>query len=276
MGFKCSVLGHQFAEPGLVNEREERGDEVIDIKRKVIVCSICGEQRVLAERKEITKQTDTDGEHDVVDETEDDSVSVETDDSDREESGVPVESGESGKASGFAGVDVLDSDTDETIEATAESQQPADDSMILSDVDSEPEPGSEWMTRSNTGAEDSWHPATEENDRPEEAASGPITAATDDGEILTSTATEKTGNETASGASDRVAWTEPLTTDSTQTPSDIMEEMLSCSTCEFSVIAADSPFRSGDICPRCHDSYLTETANEQHSDRVSGCRQSTE
>lgn len=272
MGFKCSVLGHQFAEPGLVNEREERGDEVIDIKRKVIVCSICGEQRVLAERKEITKQTDTDGEHDVADETEDDSISMETDDSVREESGVPVEADGTGEPSGFAGVDILDSDTDETVGVTAESQQPTDDSMVLSDVDSEPQPGSERTTGSNTGAEDPWHPATEENDRPEEAASEPITAATDDGEILTSTATEKTGSETDSGASDGVAWNEPLTTDGTQTPSDIMEEMLSCSTCEFSVMAADSPFRSGDICPRCHDAYLTETASEQHSDRVSGCR----
>lgn len=274
MGFKCSVLGHQFAEPGLVNEREERGDEVINIKRKVIVCSVCGEQRVLAERKEITKQTDTDSEHDVTEET-DESVSVEVDESVREES-VPVEADGTEESSGFAGVDVLDSDTDETGGTTAEKQQPVDDSMILSDVNGEPQPGSEWTTGPNTDAEDSWHPATEETNGLEETASEPITAATDDGEILTSTATETTENETASRASDGVAWNEPLTTDGTQTPSNIMGEMLSCSTCDFSVMATDSPFRSGDICPRCHDAYLTETTSEQHSDRVSGCRQSTE
>jgi predicted RNA-binding Zn-ribbon protein involved in translation (DUF1610 family) len=64
MGFKCSVLGHRFEEPGLVHEREPRGDDVITIRRKVMVCTLCGEQQVLAENKEITKGKQEDDEDD--------------------------------------------------------------------------------------------------------------------------------------------------------------------------------------------------------------------
>ena len=77
MGFKCSVLGHRFEEPGLVHEREPRGDDVITIRRKVMVCTLCGEQRVLAENKEITKGNRKDGEDDKtsgIDETIDDNT----------------------------------------------------------------------------------------------------------------------------------------------------------------------------------------------------------
>lgn len=276
MGFKCSVLGHRFEEPGLVNEREERGDEVIDVKRKVMVCSICGEQRVLAERKEITKQTCSGGRSDVGDEPQDDAVSGDTDDSVEEGDDVSPATDRTGSgASGFAGVDVVDS---ETTESTPGGQYEEDDSTVPSEANSHPyQQESEWTARSNPAFENAWHPATGENDAKQEegATSETITAATDDGEIIASTATsepDEAATETASG----VTWNEPLATDSPQDQSDVPDEMLTCSTCEFSVIAADSPFRSGDICPRCHDTYLAETARERPNDGASSSRQSTE
>lgn len=271
MGFKCSVLGHRFEEPGLVNEREERGDEVIDVKRKVMVCSICGEQRVLAERKEITKETGSGG-----DEPHADAVSGDTGDSVEEGGDVSPATDRTGsEASGFAGVDVVDS---EATESTPEGQYEEDNSMVPSEANSHHyQEESEWTARSNPAFENLWHPATGENDakREEEDASESITAATDDGEILASTATsepDEAAAETASG----VTWNEPLATDSPQDRSNVPDEMLTCPTCEFSVIAADSPFRSGDICPRCHDAYLSETDRERPSDGVSRGHQSTE
>lgn len=255
MGFKCSFIGHRFEEPGLVNEREERGDEVINIKRRVMVCSICGERRVLAERKEITKRTHDETTETVHEESEegteeDGSVSEETDDSDRDEAGVSpeidggnsaeVDGGDSGE-SGFAGVDVVDSDSDETAGSTPGSQH-KDDGMILSERDTTPQ--RDWSTGSSGHLKDSWHPATEEHQSRGEGqtASESITAATDDGEILASASTgESTGTTQGDPSStpDRTTQDDEHTAGTQQNSSEFEDKTLSCPTCEFSVIAAN-------------------------------------
>lgn len=287
MGFKCSFIGHRFEEPGLVNEREERGDEVINIKRRVMVCSICGERRVLAERKEITKRTHDETTETVHEESEDGGpVSEETDDSDRDEAGVSPEiddedspevdgrdseeiNDEDSGESGFAGVDVVDSDSEETAGSTPGDQH-KDDSMIQSERDTTPQ--HDWSTGSSGDLTDSWHPATEEHQSQGEGqtASESITAATDDGEILASAATGESAGTTQddpSSTPDRTTQDDEHTAGTQQHSSEFEEKTLSCPTCEFSVIAANSPFRSGDICPQCHDAYLTSRASSCHHSR---------
>ncbi len=272
MGLKCSFLGHQFEEPGLVNEREHRGDDVIDIKRRVMVCSICGERRVLAERKEITKQTFDEGEHegDAIDDPSEtvDDPDPEADDPDPEQTaestGIDDEDSE---ASGFAGVDIVNDGSSETNGAPSEERR--DDGVILSENDMTSRSSSNWSTRSDDRLGDSWHPATKTPVHRQEngESSNSITAATDDGEILASASTGATESDAVSRTSAETIEDES-TTDTQQNSSEFNEEMIICSTCGFSVIAANSPFRSGDICPQCHDAYLT--------DRASSCHRSTE
>lgn len=238
MGLKCSVLGHRFEEPGLVDECEQRGNEVINIKRKVMVCTICGEQRILAERKEITNNTCRDD----VDSTDDGdgSVTVESDafvDPDADVS----EGDEAAAVSGLAGVDVVDDDTTDARETEPDTPH-TDDAVILSDVES----GSA-QERLEWPDESSWHPAAEE-DRPGTVQpSDTIDAVADDGEILASSP-ESSGGELSVPA-----------TGGRADSSVIMDDALSCSSCGFSVLASDSPFRPGDSCPRCHEAYLAET-----------------
>lgn len=216
MGLKCSVFGHRFEEPGLVNEREQRGEEVINIKRKVMVCTICGDQRVLAERKEITNNTSREVSDVGTADDEDGSVTVETDDS----------VGSEAEESGLAGVDVVNGET------TATESEPAtphtDDGVILAETS---------------------YPSTKDA---KESTSETIDAAADDGEIIASSPESSASTETRASP-DRA------------NSSEIMDEVLSCSSCGFSVLASDSPFRSGDSCPRCHEAYLSETDTNKKS-----------
>ncbi|RRJ28933.1 DUF7093 family protein [Halocatena pleomorpha] len=272
MGLKCSFLGHQFEEPRLVNEREERGDDVIDVKRRVMVCSICGERRVLAERKEITKQTIDEREHentetlDDASETIDDS-DLEATESDQEQTDDPAGIDDTdAESSGFAGVDIVDSDSTEPTEAPTEEHR--DDGVILSEDDTISRSPSNWSTESDDHLGESWHPATKTHPHQREERELPdvITAAADDGEILASASTGATERDTASRMSTE-ATTDESTTDTEQNSSEFNEEVIFCSTCEFSVLAANSPFRSGDICPQCHDAYLTDRASSCHRSR---------
>lgn len=257
MGLKCSVLGHRFEEPGLVHEREQSGDEVIIIKRKVRVCTLCGEQRVLAESKEITKQID-DPEDDAADSvsavTNDDSVTETTETNERRASSAhePSESESTetetgtGTRTGFAGIDTvydgtaMDDDGESTV---VDLRRMDDDGVILTEDDSDTgrEYG-EWPTESNeTEGDTSWEPAVENpSPRPSDTEHQSVNALADDadnGEII------ETTNESI---------------DETPDARSADKKTLSCHTCDFSVIASDSPYRSGDICPGCHESYLSD------------------
>jgi len=53
MGLRC-LLSHDFGEPELEREREERGDEVIITVNEVKTCTRCGERRVVSENTEVT------------------------------------------------------------------------------------------------------------------------------------------------------------------------------------------------------------------------------
>lgn len=53
MGFRCSILGHEFGDAELQREREERGDEVVVTIREVRICERCGVQHVESESTEV-------------------------------------------------------------------------------------------------------------------------------------------------------------------------------------------------------------------------------
>lgn len=57
MVLRCSLLGHDYGEPDVESEREERGSEVVVTVQEYEECSRCGEKHVLSENTEVTSLT---------------------------------------------------------------------------------------------------------------------------------------------------------------------------------------------------------------------------
>lgn len=54
MVLRCSLLGHDYGEPEVEREREERGSEVVVTVEEYEECARCGERNVLSENTEVT------------------------------------------------------------------------------------------------------------------------------------------------------------------------------------------------------------------------------
>jgi len=54
MGFRCSLLGHEYGEPTEREERAERGNEVVVTVREIRECARCGGETVISENTEVT------------------------------------------------------------------------------------------------------------------------------------------------------------------------------------------------------------------------------
>ncbi|MGB9986678.1 DUF7093 family protein [Salarchaeum japonicum] len=80
MGLRCSLLGHDFGEPDVEREREERGNEVIETVREVKVCERCGSESVVSENTEVRSiKPDPRAERDSADAEESEAASATTD-----------------------------------------------------------------------------------------------------------------------------------------------------------------------------------------------------
>lgn len=234
MGLKCSVIGHRFEEPGLVHEREPRGDEVISISREVVVCTRCGRQRVLAERKEITNPDpnekpitneetteESNGESDTgsnSDDDEDPNPEINTS-SENEEASEPTQSGhERTNPTGFAGVDQISgagagfdpAEPDGTVDSTREkpdqvrSAIPRDNGIILTEEGEEREREyGEWPeTIPSTETTDEKHVAPANGNS---AEATPTEPTSDDAEIIDSSGADGDGAETSAGIVEPIA-----------------------------------------------------------------------
>ncbi len=233
MGFKCSVLGHRFEEPELITERERRGNEVITVRRRVMDCSICGEQRILAERKEITSQTRA--------ADEESSTDPATVPADTEQSTPTSDSDDTSETT------VDETATGETDQPTVggwskpeEPTPPADDDAVILSSDTTPA-DDQWAHDRGTPAEIaiSGDGSTGQTGMGETQLAEPISPATDDGEIITTGPTAPTDT----------------TPDEESAPQPVA--VLECVHCSFDVRNRDSPFRAGDLCPHCHETYLS-------------------
>lgn len=78
MGLRCSLFGHDFDEPAIERDREERGAEVVITVREVKTCRRCGAEQIVAENTEVrhasagqpgTKIPEPEQEADALDET---------------------------------------------------------------------------------------------------------------------------------------------------------------------------------------------------------------
>lgn len=58
MVLRCSLLGHDFGDPEVEREREERGSEVVVTVQEFEECTRCGERTVISENTEVTSLPD--------------------------------------------------------------------------------------------------------------------------------------------------------------------------------------------------------------------------
>lgn len=54
MALRCSLLGHDYGDPEVEREREERGSEVVVTVQEFEECTRCGDRNVLSENTEVT------------------------------------------------------------------------------------------------------------------------------------------------------------------------------------------------------------------------------
>jgi len=297
MGFRC-LLGHDFGEPELEREREERGDEVIITVNEVKTCTRCGERQIVSENTEVTSL-------DQLTETASDETVSEPPAA--EQAAAPsTASPERAESVSTAGISL-----DET-EPTTE------DAEVWTDDDDEPEDLGT-ATTANMTVDDVEAAAAEPASPGDETDTVDVEAETDDGVILSdkpSTSDEdaerelgewpeyetgKTATEDDSGE-----WPTPKQEDEgfgAEEPTDPPEDMtfgggftpeitddievaddedelsftraeeatveyeptvddiqteFYCPECELARQAGNSSMRAGDICPECKRGYISE------------------
>ncbi|WP_254525309.1 DUF7093 family protein [Natrinema caseinilyticum] len=168
MVLRCSLLGHDFGEPDVEREREERGSEVVVTVQEYEECSRCGEKHVVSENTEVTSlTTETDADA-LPDDPDPDVSTLETDTAETD----TAQSDETADAEIIDDeAEIIDADA-EIIDADAPAGATADagDTGPADADDSETEPS----TAVTADPDDELDLPTDENGNP----------VTDDGEIL--------------------------------------------------------------------------------------------
>ncbi|MFB6169875.1 MAG: hypothetical protein ABEJ06_01900 [Haloarculaceae archaeon] len=277
MGLKCSLLGHDFGDPELEREREERGDEVVLISREVETCGRCCESRVVTENKEVTTVQPA--------AAVDDEGDAATDLAD-----VEADTADAGADTADADADTADADADaadapgratglesaiEQVEADEEFDPPQspeeDDAVILDDDDDDRAPG-EWPDDDAVAADaaaaapddeaaETDGAASDADDEPGATAiadAGPEPSGSVDGEDA-----EVWSGGMDDGGDDPDHAGPTITTDAGEEfgvdAASLPDDSLYCPACGFSEPLAGSSLRAGDACPECHGNYLEQT-----------------
>lgn len=194
MVLRCSLLGHDFGEPEIEREREERGSEVVVTVQEYEECVRCGERSVISENTEVTSLTaGTDARDSLPDEPEteppeppvdapDDAAAGEPDadagfiDADADD-GIELTDGDDGDDAELIDADDTPSDAGET-----ETPQP-EPSPSPNAADPEPSPADSGVPAADADATADAEASTDtaEIELPTDENGDPVT---DDGEIL--------------------------------------------------------------------------------------------
>jgi hypothetical protein len=295
MGLRCTVIGHDHGEPKRVEEREERGDELVVTVREYRECRRCGHRKTISENTEVR----SDDIHDAGDsaETDDTAETGQTAPSPggEETPGQPPDTGvdhdptpdpttEKAPADGTTGPGPIDPLGDmEAADADEEGVASTDDDGIILEADTDDHTNGdrehgEWPDDDNptrTGADDAgskdtghggW-PTPDAEDQGYDAASS-VSDTDDEAEFVGDLATEdpaaSTGGSTPDGdAANHPADDTPRTGQSgsgpsTRKPPSSAGSVLSCPSCGATTSSRAAPLRPGDICPQCRQGYLTE------------------
>lgn len=149
MALRCSLLGHDYGDPEVEHEREERGSEVVVTVQEYEECARCGDRNILSENTEVTSlsaATDVDS---LPPEPESESETA-IPDSDAETVEPPTDPAAEGGYSDDGNADFIDADAGEPAAAADESTDDfdvptdengdpvTDDGEILDDDDDDP------------------------------------------------------------------------------------------------------------------------------------------
>lgn len=258
MGLRCSLLGHDFGDPEVEREREERGSEVVLTVREVTACRRCSKTKVTSENKEVTTLHDGD-DHDSSAESNVETAEVEPVDTDDE---------------------LLD--TDEPSDSPDDEE---DDAVIMDDEESDDRAHGEWPEADEPAVEDDagdtpmeW-PTVETEDEGFDAqpSTGGDAAVEFEGGLAPerTTVEEEEGleyvesadpgtvgsgsTEDAAGSSDDGGFVRAGAAPSPAEPAsaDVDTEFV-CPQCGFVDDVVGSSLRAGDVCPDCRKGYLAE------------------
>ncbi|APW97559.1 hypothetical protein CHINAEXTREME_07120 [Halobiforma lacisalsi AJ5] len=202
MVLRCSLLGHDYGDPDVEREREERGSEVVVTVQEYEECTRCGERNVISENTEVTSISSAIDGDELPDEHEPEPESVpepgpESDIDSEQPSGSEPESAADGEDVEFIDADAGET---ETVEPTADADTDADDTVATAadddgeiledspadrDRDSDREHG-EWPDSSDVGP-----PVEEEN--PTEWPEAEVGDPTDDDAVVLEHDSSETG-----------------------------------------------------------------------------------
>jgi len=255
MSLTCSLLGHDFGDPEVEREREERGTEVVTSVREVSICQRCSKQRVISENTEVTSVLSPEDVEAEVD------PGAESEDEGESETDAPSAT----EAESEAGNDEepLHPNVDDPIDdGPVGDPEEEDDAVILTDDLSEREYG-EWPAEPGQDYRP-WDPdnLTESDDDESEPTVAEVvgeagSANAESGRDPDDAGAEGDGTEVVdTGAGESLS-----DADAPPDPPSEGAETYRCRECGYAVAAADTSLRAGDSCPACHEGYLTAERN---------------
>ena len=283
MVLRCSLFGHDFGEPEVEREREERGSEVVVVTREYEVCARCGEVSVISESTEVTSLVGEESQASPADEpapaVDPGGVELEGTDTPTTEDaeildagadeplggGEPVDAVEEGVTAGAppvtagsVGTSVADDGEDPI----------SDDAEILEADDDRTDdraPG-EWPDSDDVGPPEgvanepaSWPDVDPADDEPLDGAETLDAAVepTDDAVLVDADVRpDPESTVTDSGTGIASAGAAPTPSESQQ--ADPVSAEYFCPRCSFVAPATHGSLRPGDICPDCRRGYLGE------------------
>ncbi|MFC6716409.1 hypothetical protein ACFQGT_19880 [Natrialbaceae archaeon GCM10025810] len=263
MVLRCSLLGHDYGEPEVEREREERGSEVVIVEREYEECTRCGDRHVITENTEVTsisQRTASSPTHEPESESDQEPSAYEPEDDAEFIDADAAGADPAGPARAEGGADAVEADA-ESVPTADDGEAIVDDGVILED-DEEPD------ERRRDRARGEW-PEPEEVGQPTEARAEPtawpdVDPADDragelesNGAVLESQA--ESDADGGRGAPDTgMARADPAPVPGEAGASDGVPTEFYCPGCEFVSPGDRGSLRPGDICPECRKGYLSE------------------
>lgn len=254
MSLTCSIIGHDYGDPEIEREREERGSEMVVTVTELKRCERCGEATVISENTEVTTAADPVDDVESAEPAEPDAAAAPEE---------PIADADAEAPEPTASDDPLDSDVDPEM----------DDGIILDDEPAERGRG-EWPraedVRYGENATDrpgDW-PEVDGDDEGFDAVAGGGPAEVDFGGGLTPQA-----DRSEDGGDEGVIEAEPDSRRSIDAdagfaragsapapdrPVDEGETEFYCPNCGATDVGERPSLRAGDICPECRRGYIAE------------------
>ncbi|WP_049927799.1 DUF7093 family protein [Halopiger goleimassiliensis] len=290
MVLRCSLLGHDYGDPEVEREREERGSEVVVTVQEYKECTRCGERTVISENTEVTSLSgpDANAEHPRRSDADAAPPAEQPDNPDA----ATVDAETDGTDAEFIDADGDPDDGDSVVIQDAESNAP-DESDPAVDPDHPTDEDGEPVTDDGEILTDDEDESPRERDRgewPDSSDVGPTARGdepaewdeeepvTNDAVVLEHTdATDATGGTESVATESEIANGATVDDDPQASPSgieraepapspgetnatgneDVPTEFY-CPRCEFAEADDRGSLRAGDICPDCRKGYLSE------------------